>query len=856
MWEILLSLKHIFSEVKKNYNLLGTKYKLLLLFFFIGFINYAQTARVKGVILDENSIAVNAVNITAGGAAATTDATGYYEITIPANQQVTLVFTHVTLKKVTVNLQLKPNEDYEFNVVMNDKAESLGEVTVTNNRKRVQGVVNIEPETIRKIPGANAGIENILKSLPGVSGNNELSTAYSVRGGNYDENLVYVNEVEVYRPFLIRSGQQEGLSFTNTDMVQNVDFSAGGFQAKYGDKLSSVLDITYRRPTKFGAALDASFLGGGLAVDAVSKNQKWSAITGVRYRDNSLLVNSQETESNFRPRFADLQSNITFTPNTRLEFSLLTNISQNRYDYEPLSRQTNFGTLQEPIALQVVYDGKEKDQYETYFAALKTTYKVNENFTLKLIGSAYHTLEQEYFDIFAAYSLGEVDTNIGSETFGDVTFSRAVGTQLNHARNDLDAVIINAEVKGFHDIKKKHQIEWGFKYTREDIRDRIVEWEVIDSAGFSLNPPKGFPRNDQPYNSYNGPLVPYQNVRAKNFVTIDRFSGYAQWSLKDKIGTSEVWYNAGVRVHQWSVNANRPSNISQNGNTTTLHVDLSDSQIVFSPRAQFAIKPEWEKDMVFRISGGLYYQPPFYRELRDQSGAVNAGVKAQSSVHIVLSNDYSFKLWNRPFKMVTEAYYKSLSDVNPYTLENVRIRYAANNNAKAFAQGFDMRLNGEFVAGTESWFSFGYLKTEENIDNQGYIARPTDQRLKFGILFQDYMPRIPNVKIYLNLVYNTGLPGGSPSYADPYDYQTRLRDYRRADVGFSYVFTEKNEQRPEGHWLKKFKDLSLGFEIFNMFNNQNAITNTWVRDVYTKSQYGIPNYLTTRTFNLKLSLRL
>lgn len=856
MWEILLSLKHIFSEVKKNYNLLGTKYKLLLLFFFIGFINYAQTARVKGVILDENSIAVNAVNITAGGAAATTDATGYYEITIPANQQVTLVFTHVTLKKVTVNLQLKPNEDYEFNVVMNDKAESLGEVTVTNNRKRVQGVVNIEPETIRKIPGANAGIENILKSLPGVSGNNELSTAYSVRGGNYDENLVYVNEVEVYRPFLIRSGQQEGLSFTNTDMVQNVDFSAGGFQAKYGDKLSSVLDITYRRPTKFGAALDASFLGGGLAVDAVSKNQKWSAITGVRYRDNSLLVNSQETESNFRPRFADLQSNITFTPNTRLEFSLLTNISQNRYDYEPLSRQTNFGTLQEPIALQVVYDGKEKDQYETYFAALKTTYKVNENFTLKLIGSAYHTLEQEYFDIFAAYSLGEVDTNIGSETFGDVTFSRAVGTQLNHARNDLDAVIVNAEVKGFHDIKKKHQIEWGFKYTREDIRDRIVEWEVIDSAGFSLNPPKGFPRNDQPYNSYNGPLVPYQNVRAKNFVTIDRFSGYAQWSLKDKIGTSEVWYNAGVRVHQWSVNANRPSNISQNGNTTTLHVDLSDSQIVFSPRAQFAIKPEWEKDMVFRISGGLYYQPPFYRELRDQSGAVNAGVKAQSSVHIVLSNDYSFKLWNRPFKMVTEAYYKSLSDVNPYTLENVRIRYAANNNAKAFAQGFDMRLNGEFVAGTESWFSFGYLKTEENIDNQGYIARPTDQRLKFGILFQDYMPRIPNVKIYLNLVYNTGLPGGSPSYADPYDYQTRLRDYRRADVGFSYVFTEKNEQRPEGHWLKKFKDLSLGFEIFNMFNNQNAITNTWVRDVYTKSQYGIPNYLTTRTFNLKLSLRL
>lgn len=838
---------------------MGTKFKLLLLFFFIGFVNFAQTARVKGVILDENSNPVNEVNVTSGTSATKTDATGFYELNIPANQQVTLVFTHVTLKKVEVSLQLRANEDYEFNVVMNDKAESLGEVTVINNRKRVQGVVNIEPEVIRKIPGANAGIENILKSLPGVSSNNELSTQYSVRGGNYDENLVYVNEVEIYRPFLIRSGQQEGLSFTNSDMVQNVDFSSGGFQAKYGDKLSSVLDITYRRPTKFGAALDASFLGGGLTIDAASKNQKWSSITGVRYRDNSLLVNSQETESNFHPTFADLQSNITFTPNTKWDFSLLTNISQNKYDYEPLSRQTNFGTLQEPIALVVVYDGQEKDRYETYFAALKTTYKASENFTLKLITSAYHTLEQEYFDIAAAYSLGSVDTNIGSDTFGDVTFSRAVGSQLTHARNDLDAVIFNAEVKGFHDIKKKHQIEWGFKYTREDIRDRIVEWEVVDSAGFSLNPPKGFPKNDQPYNSYTGPLSPYNNTRSKNFVTINRFSGYLQWSLKDKIGTSEVWYNAGVRMHQWQADVDSPNGaaiVAQNPKFYA-NVDLKPkSQIVFSPRAQFAIKPEWEKDMVFRISGGLYHQPPFYRELRDSLGVVRPNVKAQSSVHIVLSNDYSFRLWNRPFKMVTEAYYKSISDVNAYTIDNVRIRYEATNSAKAFAQGLDLRLNGEFVPGTESWVSFGYLKTEENLNDRGYIARPTDQRLKFGILFQDYMPRIPNVKIYLNLVYNTGLPGGSPSYADPYQYQNRLRDYRRADVGFSYVFTEKNDQRPEGHWLKRFKDLSLGFEIYNMFDNQNAITNTWVRDLYDNNQKAIPNYLTTRTFNLKFSVRL
>ncbi|PWA05422.1 TonB-dependent receptor [Flavobacterium psychrotolerans] len=803
--------------------------------------NYAQTARVKGIILDENSVPVDNVNISYQNKLTHTNANGFYELTVPANQKITIIFSHVSLKKTTATLQLKPNEDYEFNVVMNNKAEQMGEVVIVNNRKRVQGITNLEPEVIRKIPGANPGIENILKTLPGVYSNNELSTQYAVRGGNYDENLVYVNEIEVYRPFLVRSGQQEGLSFTNTDLVQNVDFSGGGFQAKFGDKLSSVLDITYRRPTKFGAAADVNFLGASFAVDAVSKNQKWTALTGFRYRNNSFLVKSQQTETNYKPSFADVQTNISYTASTKWQWSFLGNISQNKYNYQPLSSQTNFGTISEPIALQVFYQGQEKDKYDTYFGALKSTFDVNENFILKFIGSAYHTLEQEYFDIDAAYSLGEVDSNIGSETFGNVTFSRAIGSQLNHARNDLDALIVNAEVKGFHNLKK-HQIEWGLKYTREDIRDRIIEWEVIDSAGFSLNNPKILPIKDQPYDPvYVGPLVPYQNVRATNFVTINRFSGYAQWSLKDKIGTSDVWYNAGVRMHQWQVSGD-----GLDGN----------NQTVISPRAQFAIKPDWDKDMVFRISGGFYHQPPFYRELRDSSGNVNPNVKAQQSVHFVLSNDFSFKMWNRPFKMVTEAYYKTLTDVNPYTLENVRIRYAATNNATAFAQGFDMRLNGEFVPGTESWFSFGYLKTKENIDNRGDIARPTDQRLKFGILFQDYMPNIPSVKVYLNLVYNTGLPGGSPSYADPYLYQNRLRDYRRADVGFSYVLTEKNASRPEGHWLKNFKELSAGFEIFNMFNNQNAITNTWVRDAYTKSQYAIPNYLTSRVFNIKLSMRL
>lgn len=800
-------------------------------------------AKVAGIVLDENNKPVENVNVSYQSKSSITDKNGFYEIVVPANQKVILVFTHVSLKSITATLQLKPNEEFEFHVMMNDKADQLNEVIITNDKRRVEGITTITPETIRLNPSANGGIESVLKSLPGVNSNNELSTQYAVRGGNYDENLVYVDEIEVYRPFLIRSGQQEGLSFTNTAMVRNVDFSAGGFQAKYGDKMSSVLDITYRTPKKFAIAAEASFLGGSLTADLISKNKKWSNITGIRYRDNSLLVNSQETQTNFRPTFVDVQSIVNFKPNKKWVYSFLGNASKNKYNYQPLTRQTNFGTIDEPIALQVFYEGQENDQYQTLFGAFKTVYEANENNTFKFISSIYHTQEQEYFDIYAQYFLGEVDTNIGSETLGQVTFNRGIGTQLNHARNDLDALIVNAEIKGTHVlIDKKHFIDWGIKYTRENFRDRVVEWEVIDSAGFSINPPIFNSTNDQPYNPYTGPLVPYQNIRATNFIDINRISGYTQWNFKDQFGTADYTVNLGVRAHNWQVTG---KNIADGKN-----------QIVFSPRAQFSLKPDWKKNMLFRLSLGYYHQPPFYRELRDSLGMVRPNVKAQESIHFVLSNDYKFKMYNRPFKLVSEAYYKSMTDINTYTLENVRIRYRANNDAIAYAYGFDMRLNGEFVPGTESWLSFGYMKTEENLNDRGYISRPTDQRLKFGVLFQDYMPNLPNMKLYLNLVYNTGLPGGSPSYADPYDYQLRLRDYRRADVGFSYVLTERNNERPDGHWLKKFKDLSFGFEIFNLFNNQNAITNTWVRDVYTKNQYGIPNYMTTRVFNVKLSAKL
>jgi hypothetical protein len=826
---------------------------LLLTVLLFGISAFAQQKKpfIYGIMIDEDNKPIEGVSIfydyNGKRAGVVTNAKGIYALELPANQPVDVFFAHQSFKlSVIEGVQLNYGQSFEFNSIMYGNITELQPVQIRNPDKReAVGLIAVSPQVVQRIPNAVNDISAVLRSFGSTNGNNELSTGYNVRGGNYDENLVYVNNIEVYRPFLIRSGQQEGLSFTNTAMVKNISFSAGGFESRFGDKLSSVLDITYRKPDSLGAALEASFLGGSLTVEGVSKDKKWTGILGARYRDNSLLVNSQETETNYKPTFTDIQSYFTYRPNDKWEFGFLGNISQNIYHYQPLSRQTNFGTVDDPQALVIFYDGQEKDEYRTYFGALTADYEVSENFKLKVIGSLYHTQEQEYYDILAQYALGEVDSNLGSETAGQVQNTRGVGSQLNHARNNLDALIANAEVKGYHTLGKNN-LQWGAKYTREDFRDRLSEWEVIDSAGFSINPPFIDMPNDQPYTPYTGPLVPYQNVRALNFVTINRLSGYLQWDRQDILSSGDtLYYNAGVRAHQWQV-------MQETGPD-------GKSQVVISPRAQFAIRPGWENThMLFRLSGGFYYQPPFYRELRDSLGVVQPNVKAQRSIHLVLGNEYNFKMWGgRKFRLVTEAYYKDMDDVNTYTLENVRIRYRANNDATAYAYGADVRLNGEFVPGTDSWVSFGYMKTEENYQDKGNIARPTDQRLKFGLLFQDYMPAIENLKMYLNLVYNTGLPGGSPSYADSYQYQTRLKDYRRADAGFSYVFAGPGiKKQPDAKWLKPFKELSLGLEIFNLFNNLNAITNTWVRDVYTKSQIGIPNYLTTRVFSLKLMARI
>jgi len=806
----------------------------------ISVFGFAQTAQIKGVVLNEQDSPVQNVLVQAQDRQVYTNANGFYFLEVSPSDQVTIKFQADAYQTVTYTESLKENQSFELNIRLSDHSEELKELVIDKNlQQRFEGTTIISPDVIRRIPGANAGVENILKTLPGVYSNNELSTQYAVRGGNYDENLIYVNEIEVYRPFLIRSGQQEGLSFTNTSMTDKVDFSSGGFQAKYGDKMSSVLDITYRKPKQFGGQLDASILGGGVTVDLASKDEKWTAITGFRYRNNALLVNSQDVEVDYKPRYLDAQSLITFQPSAKWEWSLLLNASSNVYEYTPQVKRTKFGTIGDSKEMSVYYQGSEIDRYQTYFGAFKGIFKPNLENSYKVIASAYHTKEEEYYDIFGQYNLGNVSGDLGGNA-GEVEYTVGLGSQLNHGRNNYDALIVSAEVKGQHKLDE-NEIEWGVRYVSEDIRDRLVEWEVVDSAGFSLAHPYFSTPNNQPYEPYQGELLPYQNVRATNFLKINRLNGFAQWSRRGAIGEHETFVNVGARAHYWNVEAEG--------------YETSNAQVTISPRAQFAIKPNWDKmDMVFRLSGGLYHQPPSYRELRAMDGSINPNVKAQQSIHIVLSNDYSFKIKNTPFKLFTELYYKDLSNVNTYTLENVRIRYRADNNAEAYVYGADLRMNGEIVPGIESWFSVGYLKTEENYNNKGFIARPTDQRLKLGLMFQDYMPTIPNLKLYLNLVYNTPLPGGSPSYVDPYDYQLRLKNYMRTDAGFSYIFKDQTF-KSEKKWLQPFEEVAVGFEIYNLFNNENAITNTWVRDVYTKTMYAIPNRMTMRTFNLKLNMR-
>ncbi|MFI5220172.1 MAG: carboxypeptidase-like regulatory domain-containing protein [Bacteroidia bacterium] len=835
---------------------------LLLLFLLFSFhFSYSQkTATVYGTITGINGVALFGVNISEVGETkgAVTDEKGKFSLIVPAEKEITIAFSHVgyTVEKIT--LTLSENQQYEFNKKLTSLSQQIPEVEITDQKERQTNLIRIDPKSISQIPTVSGNFEDVLKTLPGVISNNELSSQYSVRGGNYDENLVYVNDIEIYRPFLVRSGQQEGLSFINGDMVSSILFSAGGFEAIYGDKLSSVLDIKYRKPVKFAGSANMSLLGGGLSLEGITKNKKFTWLTGIRYKSNQYLLKSLDTKGEYKPTFADGQAYLTYQVTKKTELAFLGNYSKSKYRFVPTNRETDFGTINQALRLTVYFDGQEIDDFETMTGALSLTHYVSEKLKLKFTTSLFTTQESERFDILGQYYLDELERDLGSDEFGDVAFNRGIGSYLDHARNELNGFVYNAEHKGNY-YYKNSELQWGIKYQHEEFTDKLNEWNYVDSAGFSLPHPRDSVGQAGPYNQE----IILQNVlKAKNNVVSNRFNGYLQdsWQLGVEKRTS---LTVGIRA---------------------TYCDLNED-LVGGPRVSFSYKPKWKRNLVFRAASGFYYQPPFYRELRDLDGKINPNLKAQSSIHFIAGSDYQFLAWGREFKFVSEIYYKILDDLVPYKIENLRIRYFADNNSKGYAAGADFRINGEFVQGTESWVSMSILQTREDIIDDyyydyynsdgekiikgytlnstpfdsiriepGYIPRPTDQRFTFSMFFQDYLPKFPSYKMHLSLIFGTGLPFGPPG-RDRYKDILRVPNYRRVDIGFSKTFID--EDQPKKHRLKfanHINSLWISLEVFNLLQVSNTVSYLWIADV-TNRYYAVPNYLSARTINLRLNVK-
>ena len=810
-------------------------HKGLLLTFtlLLSVLGYGQT--ISGLITDEEDNILSAVNISVLGKSigVISEDDGLYSLTIPANRSVVIGYSFIGyhIEKIRIPM-LKKGQTYTLNIQLQSSSTLLDDVIVTDQKSRKKSFSRIKPKHVSVLPGNSGGIEAILKTLPGVSSANELSSQYSVRGGNFDENLVYVNGIEVYRPFLVRSGQQEGLSFVNTDMVGGIQFSAGGFEAKYGDKMSSVLDITYKRPRETTASLQLSLLGGSGHIEGTNKNGRLSYLIGARHKTSKYLFNAMDTKADYTPKFSDLQAFINYEINTDWQISFLGNISKNEYTMIPENRDTDFGTINEALKLRIYFEGQEVDRYETYFGALSTTYQPSTELNLQFTTSAFQTFEQENFDILGEYWLYQLENNLGSDEFGDVAFDRGVGKYINHARNSLNARVLNFSHKGNYN-KEAIKVDWGFRMQKEEIEDKISEWNLIDSAFFNFPHPEDSIGN--PTSNPNQQIVMSELLKTQINLSSYRNSGYMQVS-KD-IGNLTI--NAGTRGSYWTYN----------------------EELLMSPRASLAYAPIWEKDVVFRAASGIYYQSPFYKELRTPEGTLNSNIKAQKSTHYVLAADYLFYKWGRPFKWITEVYYKDLENLIPYKVDNVRIQYLANDLSNGYATGIDIKVNGEFVPGVESWASLSVMKTAEDIVGDtkidangntieaGYIPRPTDQRVNFSMFFQDYIPGKPKYKMHLNLIYGTGLPFGPPN-GEKYQDVLRIPNYRRVDIGFSAVL-KAADKKSKLKWLNTFNSIWVSAEVFNLLDINNTVSYLWVADVSGR-EYAVPNYLTARQLNAKL----
>jgi hypothetical protein len=786
----------------------------------------AQQATVKGTVLDNSRQALELATIGIKGrtTGTQTDAQGRYSLQVPANEELTIVVRYLGFKIQERAVRLETGQELSLDFVLEPDPQQLRQVDVRgkneNDTREQVSVTRLDPTLTKTLPSAFGDFNMILATLPGVTSNNELSSTYSVRGGNYDENLTYVNGIEIYRPFLITAAQQEGLSFVNPDLVSSVEFSSGGWQPKYGDKLSSVLNIQYKRPTSFAGSVTGSLTGGALHLEEASKNKRISYLLGLRHKNGQYMLQGLQVDGQYRPNFSDGQLYVSFDLGKepeRTTLGVLGSYARNSFQVEPETRTTTFGTRQAPLRLLVAYDGQENMEYDTYQVGANLTHQVSDVLLSEFIVSGVHSLEREFRDIEAAYRLCDVNT-LGRNDMGECLRDRGIGSQFDHARNTLKAMVLAAESRNTWRLSSRSTVLAGAKASLEKINDRLAEYGFVDSSDF---------------------VTMSYRLNSDLELQTQRFNGYVQHTYEiDSLKT--ITY--GIRASYWDYN----------------------NELTITPRVQYSFITRHNPDLSFKAAVGLYYQPPFYRELRNFQGELNPQLKAQRSLHAVVGSDYLFKAWDRDFKLTTEAYYKHMTNVIPYDLDNVRLRYYAQNNAKAYAAGFDVRVNGEFIKGAESWLSLGVLTTRENVQgdstllysstgeiigsrDRGYMRRPTDQLLNLGVFFQDHLPDNPTIRMYLNAVYGSGLPFGPPNRPE-FRNAFSGKSYKRVDIGFSKLIalgdelTDRKKVSLESLWI--------GLEVLNIIDAQNRISYSYVSDVNGLT-YAIPNFLTGRRLNLR-----
>ena len=769
----------------------------------------AQTFTLRGKVTDEdqNPVELATVACLKQGKVAMTSLKGEYSLTLQSADSVVVQVSMIGYKTKTRVLR-KPRGVQTLQMVLHEDNKMLSQVTITGQKIQTSQTQELKTEQLKQMPSATGNaVEELIQSQAGVSTHSELSSQYNVRGGSFDENSVYINNVEVYRPFLVRSGQQEGLSIINPDMVEKIGFSTGGYEAKYGDKMSSALDITYKRPKKFEATAAMSLLGASAYVGFSNKKLAWA--NGLRYKTNKYLLGSLDTDGEYKPSFLDYQTYLSYKPNKRWTIDFIGNISDNHYDFTPTDRETSFGTMENVKSFKVYFDGREKDLFRTYFGTFSITRHFGDSTSVSLLGSAFSSKEQERYDIQGQYWLTQTET---SENLG-------VGTYFEHARNYLKSNVASVKLMVRHKTKR-HAIEGGLTWKTESVKERSVEYEMRDSAGYSI-----------PHNGKD--LYMIYSLKAANSLKANRIEGYLQDTYRFRGANQETLYtlNYGIRFSHWNFN----------------------KETIVSPRVSLGIVPAFNQDLTFRLATGLYYQAPFYKELRDTStvngvtiAELNKKIKSQRSIHFIGAVDYRFKLNNRPYKFTAEAYYKALGNLVPYSVNNVKVVYYGNNECSGHAAGIDLKLFGEFVPGTDSWISLSIMDAKMKLNGKS-IPLPTNQRYGINMFFTDYFPGTDRWKMSLKLAYADGLPFSAP-HKELESNSFRAPAYKRADIGMSYRALNNEDRK-----MKKspFKNIWLGIDCLNLFGINNVNSFYWITDV-TSHQYAVPNYLTGRQINARL----